>query len=97
QTGAQVMLIKNMRQGVLVNGSTGIVIGFRKYSDNATDEPHTVIGQEDDLQPSTLAPSDHREWPLVRFTNGLRMLCVPEEFTVENSTGGIFAKRTQVR
>lgn len=37
------------------------------------------------------------QWPLVRFTNGLVRLCVPEEFTVVGALGGVEASRTQVR
>lgn len=37
-----------------------------------------------------------RVWPLVKFTNGREVLCVPEEFSVENVKGGVEAWRTQV-
>ena len=81
----------------LVNGSTGVVIGFRSYADVA-DDPEAVVGSGDDKPsaPHLAAMETDMEWPLVRFTNGRVMLCVPEEFTVENAAGTIEAKRTQV-
>jgi hypothetical protein len=45
QVGAQVMLIKNLRQGVLVNGSIGKVIEFRTPYDAR--KTQTEISDED--------------------------------------------------
>lgn len=35
-------------------------------------------------------------WPLVRFTNGLHLLCAPLEFEVEGVAGNLEARRLQV-
>lgn len=40
----------------------------------------------------------HRDqsWPLVRFTNGMELLCAPVEFSVEGLVGNVEAHRLQV-
>ena len=35
-------------------------------------------------------------WPVVRFTNGRELLCVPADFTVDNAAGEMEARRRQV-
>jgi len=97
KTGAQVMLIKNLEQGVLVNGSIGRVIGFGTHYEAAlrSSELHgggcksEDKGLECDGEGSTL-------WPLVRFTNGSKHFCAPEKFTVNDAFGNVEASRTQV-
>jgi hypothetical protein len=39
---------------------------------------------------------DNSQWPVVRFTCGRELLCIPTEFTVNNADGGIEARRRQV-
>ncbi|KAJ8468581.1 hypothetical protein ONZ45_g17199 [Pleurotus djamor] len=95
---AQVMLIKNLVQGELVNGSVGRVIRFAKVKDVArnaiikADEKANAKANRKDPSPDDL----DCEYPLVRFTNGREMLCVPSEFTVDTATGDVEASRTQV-
>ena len=36
------------------------------------------------------------KWPLVKFTNGMELLCAPVNFTVEGLRGNIEALRMQV-
>ncbi|KAH9050433.1 P-loop containing nucleoside triphosphate hydrolase protein [Lactarius hengduanensis] len=70
KTGAQVMLIKNLEQGHLVNGTTEY---FSAGRNKPEDEGHRAV-----QQCST-------RWPLVKFTNGSQRLCVLEGFTVNGS------------
>lgn len=35
-------------------------------------------------------------WPLVRFTNGMELLCAPVDFSVEGLVGNVEAHRIQV-
>jgi hypothetical protein len=37
-----------------------------------------------------------KKMPVVRFANGTTLLCVPQEFTVNNASGGMEARRHQV-
>lgn len=100
KVGAQVMLIKNLVQGHLVNGSVGQVIRFstlQEASHNSTD-----IGTEDGAKGNKAEAlkeierySDAR-WPVVRFTNGRELVCVPADFTVNNAMGEMEARRRQV-
>lgn len=36
-------------------------------------------------------------WPLVKFTNGMNLLCAPMDFDVEGLAGNIEARRLQVQ
>lgn len=62
------------------------------------DLPTLVTKTEVDESKSTKAPSPQiaRVWPVVRFTNSRRVLCIPFEFTVESANGTVEAKREQV-
>ncbi|KAF8634433.1 hypothetical protein AX15_000883 [Amanita polypyramis BW_CC] len=84
KVGAQVMLIKNLVQGELVNGSLGKVIEFKPL--DRSDDPHN---RSDYIPPGEL-------WPVVKFTNGRVMAIAPQDFTVNNATGGVEAQRTQI-
>ncbi|KIM84623.1 hypothetical protein PILCRDRAFT_390142 [Piloderma croceum F 1598] len=99
--GAQVMLIKNLIQGELVNGSVGQVIAFSTSSE--AQKNHTDIAQVDDAKDSiaaqrirSRAAQNNRVWPVIRFTNGRVMLIVPVEFTVNNAQGEREASREQI-
>lgn len=95
------MLVKNIEQGRLVNGSVGSVVGFETATSaiaNKTDigrvESGQAIPEAQDPKLQRL-PVDH-QWPLVSFINGRTILCIPHEFTVNNSSGGMEAQRIQV-
>jgi hypothetical protein len=95
------MLIKNLIQGELVNGSVGQVVAFS--TSREAQNNHTLIAQVDDANdPSgaqrirNRAAQGDRVWPVVRFTNGRVMLIVPVEFTVNNAQGEREASREQV-
>lgn len=100
KAGAQVMLIKNLVQGQLVNGSVGQVIGFRTPQEAS--QSLTDIGTEEGLKGNkaealrAVTRYNDAKWPVVRFTNGRELLCVPTEFTVNNANGEIEASRWQV-
>lgn len=104
------LLIQNLVQGHLVNGSVGKVIEFRSLADAIAS--HTAIAQVDSRNPGqqhdhavaeqkcdgkSLKNQPERVWPLVQFANGREVLCVPQEFTVVNVYGEVEAKREQVR
>ncbi|KAI0047663.1 hypothetical protein FA95DRAFT_1204693 [Auriscalpium vulgare] len=92
------MLIKNLEQGILVNGSTGKVLGFSSYAEATRD--HTAIANAVTDGERKEVPEHVRKsackWPLVRFTNGRELLCIPQEFTVNNGEGETEAARLQV-
>ncbi|KII93468.1 hypothetical protein PLICRDRAFT_152207, partial [Plicaturopsis crispa FD-325 SS-3] len=108
KVGAQVMLIKNLVQGELVNGSVGRVIAFSTPIDAANE--HTEIAQVElpkgapvpvpgapPKQPPALPKSQSTGlWPVVLFTNGMKRLCIPTDFTVNNSKGTVEAGRSQI-
>jgi hypothetical protein len=93
KVGAQVMLIKNLRQGELVNGSQGVVVKW--CTPGQARQDHTEISDEDPnrvLEENNANGKRQSEsrgdagtpYPLVKFTNGREMLCVPTDFTVLN-------------
>jgi len=83
KAGAQVMLIKNLVQGQLVNGSLGKVVDFKPLDSN------------DGQDRSAYIPPG-ATWPVVMFTNGMKMTIAPEDFTVNNAMGEVEARRSQV-
>ncbi|KIL71840.1 hypothetical protein M378DRAFT_252853 [Amanita muscaria Koide BX008] len=87
KVGAQVMLIKNLEQGTLVNGSLGKIVDFTT----------TAECLEDPDQRSERSPSeDDAIWPVVQFVNGRTKCIFPQEFTIENASGKPEATRVQV-
>ncbi|TFY70120.1 hypothetical protein EVJ58_g64 [Rhodofomes roseus] len=108
--GAQVMLITNIVQGVLVNGSVGKVTDFMTVQAallrgiesgviNRTErgEPapeRTRNGGLSPVPPHLLKSGNL--WPCVRFENGRSLLCIPCMFEVVNAQGRIEASREQV-
>ncbi|TFY61108.1 hypothetical protein EVG20_g7185 [Dentipellis fragilis] len=99
KVGAQVMLIKNLVQGSLVNGSQGKVIGFYTFAEaevNDTEIAKTIEGDEDTKDLPDAIKRSMLTWPLVQFTNGRQLLCSPKEFTVDNAHGEKEASRHQV-
>lgn len=101
--GAQVMLIKNLVQGVLVNGSVGNVTAFRTPLE-AHHERMAIAGVQPPEPGMSLGAREKEkfdrakelQWPVVRFANGRELLCIPAEFTVENADGGMEAAREQI-
>lgn len=82
---AQVMLIKNTNKD-LVNGSRGVVIGFRS---NATNKDY-YKGEEESLNLGDLEP-------IVRFDNGIVTTVKEAEWTLNGMGDIILARRQQVR
>ncbi|KZT06267.1 uncharacterized protein LAESUDRAFT_653615, partial [Laetiporus sulphureus 93-53] len=103
--GAQVMLIKNMVQGELVNGSVGRVIQFstpREALEAGTQLAQPKSGHESAAERNTEKVPDEimngkNVWPVVRFTNGMTLLCIPNAFDVNDASGRVQAVRNQVR
>lgn len=59
---------------------------------------HYQPDREPDLEENPDDPSPQgRVWPVVHFTNGRELLCIPLDFTVNNSLGMMEAQRDQVR
>jgi ATP-dependent DNA helicase PIF1 len=110
--GAQVMLIKNIDDG-LVNGSIGKVVGFMSPDTFEVDENPTSLegavepvadkGGRGTARPGTRkesGPRADRELPLVAFTlsdQTLRhLLVMPEEWKIELPSGEVQAQRAQL-
>jgi hypothetical protein len=89
-----------MVQGELVNGSVGQVI--RLSTSQEAMKNHTEIATEEGLRGSqrearqVTTTYDGSVWPVVRFTNGRELLCIPTDFTVDNAYGEMEARRRQV-
>ncbi|KAI6136943.1 P-loop containing nucleoside triphosphate hydrolase protein [Pisolithus sp. B1] len=94
------VILENLVQGQLVNGSVGQVIGFRTPQEAS--QSLTDIGTEESLKGNkaealrAVTRCNDAKWPVVRFTNGRELLCVPAEFTVNNAYGEMEASRWQV-
>lgn len=107
------MLIQNMQQGKLVNGSLGLVVAFD--TTRKAIEQHIELAKVDSKRATTNAVtpafaqgmpddvpmeellSNDRVWPIVKFQNGRTLMCVPAGFSVTNVFGGMEAQRDQVR
>jgi ATP-dependent DNA helicase PIF1 len=96
---------------VLVNGSIGKVTEFLTTSEalkrNIAIATLDRKGAREDAElvvppPRHLIPlhghvfRKDQFWPLVRFTNGMELLCAPVEFSVEGLVGNVEAHRLQV-
>ena len=97
------MLIKNLVQGVLVNGTVGHVIAFKTPIDARRDRldiaginMSTIDLPQGARDRESFDSVKERVWPLVRFENGRELLCIPQDFTVENGDGRMEARRVQV-
>jgi hypothetical protein len=102
--------IKNIEQGVLVNGSVGKVEEFLTTHEALA--RHIAIAMPISPQSTNAAkepppsPSLRRingndfkkieRWPMVRFTSGRELLCAAVSFSVEGFMGNIEAHRFQV-
>nr|GAT43685.1 DNA repair and recombination protein [Mycena chlorophos] len=96
KVGAQVMLVKNLVQGTLVNGSLGIVRDFKTVAEAKEANILIVRPEGDDKKPEVPRSLEKERWPVVQFTNGIQMLAIPQEFTVENADAEMEAQRNQV-
>ena len=106
--GLMNVTLKNVEQGILVNGSAGKVIDFLTTKEaiarniriaTLKNGPHSVPEDQEylELHPinnNTFGPRE--KWPLVHFTTGCELLCAPLEFTVEGFMGNVEARRLQV-
>jgi len=106
------MLIQNIEQGYLVNGSLGKVVEFLTIHDAlARDiaiaeqanrpkrafDPSFLSLPQDEVRPLTgHVFGRHEVWPLVRFETGRELLCAPLDFTIEGYMGNVEARRMQV-
>jgi len=100
RVGAQVMLIKNMANTGLVNGSLGVVQSFGKHA-----QMNLHATQREEVQPSEKnkemtgalpPPPPPQRYPVVRFSNGQQMLCAPAPFEALNGSGEVEATRDQI-
>ncbi|KAI0823120.1 hypothetical protein BC628DRAFT_1325700, partial [Trametes gibbosa] len=107
KVGAQVMLVKNIVQGVLVNGSVGRVVNFLKPIEamrmgiqlalpdrrdcNSPDVPD--IGEGANIKRILQLNSIY---PVVLFQSGATQLCVPLSFEANSAEGTVEAVRHQV-
>ncbi|KAF8213487.1 hypothetical protein K438DRAFT_1096609 [Mycena galopus ATCC 62051] len=97
KVGAQVMLVKNLVQGRLVNGSLGQVVGFSTAADAILHHVEIANPVENKPQKQNQPPLPGAQlWPLVKFTSGEEVLMIPQEFTVNNADGGMEACRIQI-
>ena len=89
-----------MVQGELVNGSVGQVVRFSTSEEamKSATQVATEEGFKSGLSTNSEIPAnyDNSQWPVVRFTSGRELLCIPTDFTVNNADGGTEARRRQV-
>lgn len=90
------MVLQNLVQGRLVNGSLGQIVGFSTAADAL--RQHIQIANLDSAAPPPPGlKSSGQSWPLVRFIAGDEVLMIPQEFTINNADGVMEARRDQVR
>lgn len=94
KTGAQVMLVKNMPDEGLVNGSIGVITGFSELVENyeGIGEPRSNSHNRS----SNSAQGGGEKWPIVQFTNGRKLTFTRQSFEIENSSGETIGSRHQV-
>lgn len=101
------MLPQNKIQGVLVNGSIGVVEDFCTIEEAEAlhiapfhEEDKDALQRAKDRLPNLLRDRN-RKWigyryPLVRFMDGRTLLCHSAQFKQENRRGNLMASRIQV-
>lgn len=94
---------QNTIQGVLVNGSVGVITAFMTVAEAAQHQKTLLdtrsvqdVKRKKDAVPTFVRERPEAVWPYVRFTNGREMLCIPQEFSQENRDGEMEASRVQV-
>lgn len=97
---APLTLLKNLKQGRLVNGSIGKVIKFMRWSEvseSARARPDNVGSKKPWQDPLGEPLQNSGElWPYVKFLNGMELLVAPEIFDITNAYGMMEVQRTQV-
>jgi hypothetical protein len=83
---------QNLIPGELVNGSVGQVVRFCTPTEALKE--HTEIAKVEGT--GGVMPPKDLIWPVVRFIGGREMMCIPQEFTINNPNGGMEARREQV-
>ncbi|TFY70117.1 hypothetical protein EVJ58_g60 [Rhodofomes roseus] len=99
KTGAQVMLIKNLVQGELVNGSVGRVVAFSTPRDahaRGVDIARTQLADGSREKISEDVLEIDYQFPIVDFPAKRRTLCIPASFEVINGEGRVEAARDQI-
>ncbi|KAF9650728.1 hypothetical protein BDM02DRAFT_1305111 [Thelephora ganbajun] len=106
KVGAQVMLIKNVVQGILVNGSVGKVTDFLTCHE-AKEKHHIEVvlsprDKEENPKTEEVRIAEHlwqnkTKWPVVEFPGDRKRLIPPHEFTIENADGSMQALRLPCR
>ncbi|CAK5279932.1 unnamed protein product [Mycena citricolor] len=94
KVGAQVMLVKNLVQGRLVNGSIGRVVRFATAAEAALERMETSTPDGPGAARTDRQPE--RRWPVVKFIDGSEVFMTPLEFTIHNAEGGMEARRDQI-
>ncbi|KAI0662490.1 PIF1-like helicase-domain-containing protein, partial [Cubamyces menziesii] len=105
----KILALKNIIQGLLVNGSIGRVVGFYKPRDALNMGIQIALPDSPPSStPSRSQSKDQREqmiqrilrletvWPAVQFQNGVTQLCVPLTFEVVSAEGTTEVTREQV-
>ncbi|KAF5336912.1 hypothetical protein D9611_003448 [Ephemerocybe angulata] len=92
KVGAQVMLLKNLVQGKLVNGSIGKVVRFATLQEMNQEAKEA----EKDKKKLPFQVDNNRLYPLVRFMNGIERLITPADFEITNAEDKMEARRIQV-
>ncbi|MBW0499447.1 hypothetical protein O181_039162 [Austropuccinia psidii MF-1] len=96
--GAQVMLVKNLPEYHLVNGSVGIVVGFGAQNDGFESLSDSSISKPFHSQrhPTFCMNVPTTKWPIVKFTDGQKLPIGPLSFEMEDASGVLLATRTQL-
>ncbi|CAJ0842615.1 277_t:CDS:10 [Entrophospora sp. SA101] len=84
--GAQVMLIKNLKEPELVSGRKGVILGFYSIKDQMS----CYNGEDLYTKP------DDELLPIVKFTNGIEKIIYPEKWTIQDIQGNVLASRHQL-
>lgn len=96
------LLLQNVVQGCLVNGSIGVLQEFITTHEAVQREIAVASPPPPQDSAPVFRPVDdavftkNMSWPLVRFTNGMQLLCAPLSFSVEGPKGNCEAHRLQV-
>jgi len=65
----------------------------RKKIDSNENKPAVTVKSEGIEKPEY---DELTVWPIVRFTNGRQLMCMPDSFSSENARGNVEATRHQV-